>query len=135
MLAQSALYETEPVGVAPEHAAKPFLNAVVIVESDAAPARLARMLHEIENETGRIRTNDRNAPRALDVDLLYAGPETIRSRELNLPHPRWAERRFVVQPLAEVRPNLVLPGEPRTAAEVLSSLPPEPKVVLFRQNW
>ena len=135
IVARSRVYETEPVGVAPAYAQLPFLNAVLVVRGDPDPAELAVELHGIEWEAGRVRTADRYAPRPLDIDVLYADDVQLSTEVLTLPHPRWAERRFVVQPLADVRPDLRLPGETRTVREVLASLPPAPKVVLFAESW
>lgn len=135
ILNTSAAYETEPVDVTPEHEDEPFLNAVVLVETSLPLEELAQAAHAIEDDMGRVRTSDRNAPRPIDVDILYAGDRVLTKETLTLPHPRWNERRFVVQPLADVRQDLVLPGETRTVGEVLSSLPETPKVVLYSLNW
>jgi 2-amino-4-hydroxy-6-hydroxymethyldihydropteridine diphosphokinase len=136
LLASSPVYETEPVGVRPRFRHLAFLNAVVVVESALAPQRLLDELHAIEADLGRARAGgDRNAPRPIDIDVLYAGAERIVTPDLTVPHPRWAERRFVVQPLADVRPDRVLPGEARPVRAVLLSLPDEPKVILFKREW
>ncbi len=121
-IAQSPLYETDPVGVAPEYADLVFLNSVLVVESpDPAEVWLDR-LHEIEHAMGRRRTDDRNAPRPMDIDILYVGEACIDSGGLVVPHPRWAQRRFVVQPLADVRPDLILPGAGQTVQAILAGL-------------
>lgn len=133
--AESPVYETEPVDVAPPYREAAFLNAVLIVESEMEPRMLARELHRIEAEMGRVRGPDRNSPRTIDLDMLYAGRMRLISPELTVPHPRWAERRFVVQPLADVRPDLVLPGETRAVRDVLAALPDRSAVVLFARRW
>jgi 2-amino-4-hydroxy-6-hydroxymethyldihydropteridine diphosphokinase len=135
VLAASPVYETEPVDVRPEFSHLPFLNAVLILRANVEPVLLSERLHAIEAGLGRRRSGDRNAPRPIDIDLIYAGGIDLRSPELNLPHPRWSSRRFVVEPLAAVRPGLRLPGEPRTVAEVLSSLPRTPNVIVFAKTW
>ena len=135
IVGQSAVYETEPVGVTPAQAGFRFLNAVLVIDGDPDPAELAVQLHAIEWEAGRVRTADRCAPRPLDIDMIYAGDLSLCTEALTLPHPRWAERRFVVQPLADVRPNLRLPGETRLVREVLAALPLEPGVVLYAPAW
>ena len=84
---------------------------------------------------GRHRSLDRFAPRAIDIDIIYAGPSRIESGGLVLPHPRWLERRFVVQPLADIRPDLQLPGSQRTVKEVLDTLPEDSHVVLLTRDW
>lgn len=121
-LAQSPLYETEPVGVSSEYAHLRFLNAVLIIDTPAGADEWLSALHDIEYALGRRRTGDRNAPRTIDIDILYAGDDYIDRGGLVVPHPRWAERRFVVQPLADVRPQLVLPGSGRTVSAILADL-------------
>lgn len=132
---RSPIYETEPVDVLPENRGRLFMNAVLIVESALQPRGLLRHLHDIENAMGRVRTSDRNAPRTLDIDIIYAGDMRIDSPDLRVPHPQWFTRRFVVRPLADVRPDLVLPDTDRTVAEHLLSLPDTPEVVLFSEDW
>lgn len=135
LVATSAVYETEPVSVGPEHHDKPFLNAVLVVESGLSPDALGAGLRVIEDAMGRVRTADRNAPRPIDLDVLYAGAIVSSAPALTLPHPRWALRRFVVQPLADVRPELRLPGGGGTVAETLLALPAKPDVFLLRRVW
>jgi 2-amino-4-hydroxy-6-hydroxymethyldihydropteridine diphosphokinase len=134
-LAASPVYETEPVGVKPEFAALAYLNAVLIIETERAPEELRGRLAEIEAAAGRVRGEDRYAPRTLDIDILYVGDERLDSPSLTVPHPRWSERRFVVQPLADVRPNRVLPGCAVTVAQRLAELPPRPAVRRFEHQW
>ena len=135
ILAGSPVYETEPVGVKPAYVDLRYLNAVLVIEYDGDPAALANELHAIEASLGRKREPDRNAPRTIDIDVLYAGEVRQSDGTLDLPHPRWSERRFVVQPLADVRPSLKLPGSARTVAEVLAALPDNPRVVRFADAW
>lgn len=120
--AQSPLYETEPVGVAPEFAHLKFLNAVLVVESPCPPSEWLERLRGIEMAMGRQRGADRNAPRPIDIDILYAGAEYIDRGGLVVPHPRWAQRRFVVQPLYDVRPDLILPGAGLSVRDILAQL-------------
>jgi 2-amino-4-hydroxy-6-hydroxymethyldihydropteridine diphosphokinase len=131
----SCVYETDPVGVLDPYAAMPFLNAVLILETPPDVRELAVRLRKIEREAGRLPAAERNAPRPLDLDILYAGGQTLDDTDLQVPHPRWAVRRFVVQPLADMRPALVLPGQTHTVREILLSLPESPQVVLFRKDW
>lgn len=131
IVAKAPVYETEPVGVKQEYATLHYLNTVVIIETDMALADLSNAIHQIEADMGRIRTEDRHAPRAIDIDVLYAGELERADGILDLPHPRWAQRRFVVQPLADVRPHLRLPGDSRQISEVLKSLPTA-TVTLYR---
>ena len=135
IVAASGVYQSEPVDVAPAFRNMPFLNAVLIVSSGLGPPVFARHVHGIEKRLGRRRTDDRNAPRPIDVDLIYAGELCLRGAELTLPHPRWHTRRFVVQPLADVRPDLVLHGQTLAVKDILLSLPASPRVVLYSEDW
>ena len=131
----SAVYETEAVGVRPEYKDLPYLNTVLAVTSAAHPNAMSAAIHALEADLGRVRTEDRFAPRPIDIDILYAGDTMMEDEDLTLPHPRWAERRFVVQPLADIRPDLVFPGDQKQVSEVLTSLPAEPAVTLFATEW
>ncbi len=135
LLAASPVYETEPVGVQPEYQRLAFLNAVLIVASAATPAAWRTATAQIEAELGRVRTTDRFAPRVIDLDILFAGHEVLDEGGLVIPHPRWAQRRFVLQPLADVRPDLVLPGAAASVRQILARLPAGEKVVRFCETW
>jgi 2-amino-4-hydroxy-6-hydroxymethyldihydropteridine diphosphokinase len=103
----STIRETEPWGVTDQPR---FLNAVAELDTDlSAPALLQRLL-EVERELGRVRDGERWGPRLIDLDLLVYGQETIAGPGLVVPHPRLAERLFVLEPLAELVPDLVVPG-------------------------
>ena len=134
-LLKSKVYETEPVGVRDEYRDLAYLNAVVVLDYAGTSRQLSAIIHAIEADMGRLRGPDRNAPRVIDIDILYAGHELADSDDLTLPHPRWAERRFVVRPLADLRPELVFPREHRSVTEILESLPLSPAVTLFRTDW
>lgn len=134
LLAASRVYETAPVDVPERYRNLPFLNAVAVFECALAVRDLAAGLKRLEAELGRVRSADRNAPRTIDLDILYAGAETVRDPDLVIPHARWAERLFVVRPLADVRPELRLPGSALTVREVLARLPDE-GVSLFAEAW
>ena len=106
----SPVYETEAHTTSPDETQPSFLNAVIrlIVETDPAP--LLRMAHAVERAEGRTRaTEQRWGPRPLDVDLLAVGSLTRDTEALTLPHPRLAERRFVLRPWADLAPNFVVP--------------------------
>jgi 2-amino-4-hydroxy-6-hydroxymethyldihydropteridine diphosphokinase len=135
LLDSAPVYETEPVGVQPEHKDKYYLNTILIVLSELLPEEIFEITQNVESDEGRVRSSDRNAPRPLDIDIIYAGQLSLSRDQLTIPHPRWASRRFVVKPLADVRPGLLLPGEPKTVQEILEKLPPEPDVVLYREKW
>jgi dihydroneopterin aldolase/2-amino-4-hydroxy-6-hydroxymethyldihydropteridine diphosphokinase len=99
VVAQSQVFETDPVG-GPDNQG-PFLNMVAVVDTDLDPFAMLRRLLQIEAEANRVRI-ERWGPRTLDMDLLFYDDYTIQSEELTVPHPRFAERRFVLEPLAEV---------------------------------
>jgi 2-amino-4-hydroxy-6-hydroxymethyldihydropteridine diphosphokinase len=126
LVAVSSVYETEPMYLEDQDW---FLNCVVVVETKMGPARLLARLGEIEKEMGRDRKAGRNAPRTIDLDILFYGDEVVSGPTLMVPHPRIAERAFVLVPLAEVRPRLVHPVLKRTAAAMLGALATDKKVV------
>ena len=97
----SSVIETEPVGVPPQFAALKFLNQVAVFYTTLEPFDFSRRMHGIEDALGRIRTV-RNGPRTIDIDLIDFGGEVVSTPELTLPHPRAAERDFVLRPLAEL---------------------------------
>ncbi len=117
----SAIYETAPVDSVA--GAEAFLNAVVEVEFIGEPLVFLRELRTIETSLGRPPQRARNAPRTMDLDLLYVGNLTLADPELVLPHPRLHERWFVLAPLAEIRSDLVLPNQRCSIAELLALLP------------
>lgn len=135
VVSASSLYETEPVGVKPEFQHLKFINAVLILKTRLPVDELHAQLAVIENELGRVRVDDRYAPRALDIDILYAGETVSDLPRLTLPHPRWAKRRFVLVPLAEVRGDLILPGNELTVRQTLAALPDGEPVTLFSGGW
>ncbi len=129
----SAIYETEPVGCEP--GAKQFLNAVVEFEYEGDPANLLEELIRIEEVLGRRRDHRKNVSRTIDIDLLYCGECNIEDQRLQLPHPRLHLREFVLQPLADIRPALILPGQTETVDELLAKLEDSGEVVRFMDEW
>jgi 2-amino-4-hydroxy-6-hydroxymethyldihydropteridine diphosphokinase len=107
VVAVSTLRETEPVGVGEQ---PPFLNGAVALETSLGARGLLERLLAVEQRFGRVRVAGEHGPRTLDLDLLLYGDETIDEPGLSLPHPRLHERRFVLEPLAELAPGLVVPG-------------------------
>lgn len=131
--AVSPVYETEPVGCPPGSAA--FFNAVVEIESSLDPDELLARLHSWEIGAGRTRGAGLNQPREIDIDLLYLGSIVRGESSPLLPHPRMTVRRFVLQPLADICPALVLPGQTETIAALLSRLSLVPRVQLLTTEW
>lgn len=116
----SLVYRSEPKHCQPD--SPDFFNAVVEFDYDGSALDLLKATRRIEESMGRLRGAERNAPRTIDLDLLYVGEEQCATDELELPHPRINERRFVLQPLVDIRPHMVLPGEVVTVAEQLALL-------------
>ncbi|HEU5263310.1 MAG TPA: 2-amino-4-hydroxy-6-hydroxymethyldihydropteridine diphosphokinase, partial [Gaiellaceae bacterium] len=117
VVAVSTLRETDPVGIIEQPR---FLNAAVAAETTLRPQELLETLLRIERELGRVRSG-RWGPRTLDLDLLVYGDEIVDEPGLRVPHPRVHERRFALEPLAELDPALVVP-EQGAVSELLAAL-------------
>ena len=129
----SAIYETDAVDCEPN--AGKFLNAVLEFDYQGDLTDLWKKLMEIESALGRLRHHARNVSRKIDIDLLYAGEIQIDTRELQLPHPRLHLRKFVLQPLLDIRPDLILPNQTKTVRELLAELDESGKVVRLTNEW
>ncbi|QUE49429.1 2-amino-4-hydroxy-6-hydroxymethyldihydropteridine diphosphokinase [Luteolibacter ambystomatis] len=131
---QAPIYQTEPVHC--PDGSPDFFNTVVEFAFTGTPFDLLGHTQAIEFKLGREATPERNAPRIIDVDILYFGSEEIDAGLLVLPHPRLTSRRFVLQPLADIRPELVLPGDQVTIAEHLQHLDSaEAPLALVQAHW
>lgn len=120
---KSSLWQTSPVNCPP--GSPNFVNAVVglVPRAGETPESLLQKLRTLENEVGHRPRKVLNEPRPLDLDLIAFGAETRNSPELTLPHPRAHERRFVLQPLNEIAPDLILSGQGKTISQLLAELP------------
>lgn len=108
LLAASSIYDTAPWGPVPQDN---YLNQVIAISTALSPRGLLTLLHEIERAAGRDRENEvRYGPRPLDLDILLYGDRAVDEDGLAIPHPRIAERAFVLVPLAEIAPELVIGG-------------------------
>ncbi len=141
-LLASSVYETEPVNCEP--GAGKFLNAVLEIDYDGDPTELLEHMIQIEQSLGRKRDHDHppsgfgaaaSVSRNIDIDLLYADELVVRNERLQLPHPRMHLRRFVLQPLAEIRPELVLPEQTKPVRQLLAELKDSATVTRFAENW
>ncbi len=122
-LRMSRLYETEPVGGPPDQGM--YLNAAARVETDLDAPELLAVLLDIEASLGR-RRSEQWGPRVIDLDLLLFDDQVIDTPGLTVPHPRMHERRFVLEPLAEIAPELVHPRLDRSICQLLTSLTVKP---------
>jgi len=131
---KSCLWRTAPVDCPP--GSPPFVNAVVgwTPQKDETPESLLRKLQALETEFGRRPKQVLNEPRPLDLDLIAFGVETRASPALTLPHPRACRRRFVLQPLSEIAPDLILPGQTKSVAQLLAQLAPGESVERLDQS-
>jgi 2-amino-4-hydroxy-6-hydroxymethyldihydropteridine diphosphokinase len=121
VLRRSSLYETAPQELLDQPW---FLNAVVQVETSLFPMQLLARVREIERQMGRRRVTPKG-PRNIDIDILFYGRTVIATAELEVPHPRIAQRRFVLEPLAEIAPEFRHPQSGKTANEMLAALQPQ----------
>ncbi len=136
LLVASDVYETEPVGVPAEYAHMAFLNAVLLFDVELDVEEWSYQVHAIEDKLLRVRSEVRNTPRTIDLDLLFFGDVVMERPHLHLPHPQCRNRRFVCMPLCDVAPDLRLPGDDkRTIREVLATLPMSPIVNKSSEQW
>jgi 2-amino-4-hydroxy-6-hydroxymethyldihydropteridine diphosphokinase len=129
LVAASPVYETDPVGPPPQGA---YLNAALQLRTTLSPNQLLDRLLEIEAIEGRSRGPERDAPRCLDLDLLFYAQRVVCSSNLEIPHPRLASRAFVLTPLCDLAPDFVHPvlGE---SIRVLEARVRDPKAVRFKR--
>jgi 2-amino-4-hydroxy-6-hydroxymethyldihydropteridine diphosphokinase len=123
----SAIYETEPIDCEP--GAGKFLNAVLEFDYEGDPLELLKRLRETEQALGRQSDHQRNVSRKIDIDLLYIGEMKIDSEQFQLPHPRMHLRTFVLQPLDDIRPDLILPNQTKSVRELLAQIDESGKIV------
>lgn len=128
----SSFYETSPVDCL--QGTGSFLNAVAIIKSDQKPEFFLEKLREFERKQGRAKIYKKNSSRPLDLDILFWGGQTIKSETLIVPHPYLLQRRFVLQPLCDLRPNLILPGETKPLHYFLTHLTNKEEVIRVENN-
>jgi 2-amino-4-hydroxy-6-hydroxymethyldihydropteridine diphosphokinase len=118
VLSISSFYETQPVEVTDQPW---FLNCAVALETDLSPEQLLKEILAVERDMGRERTR-KKGPRKIDIDVLFFGESVIGSPQLTIPHPAMHQRRFVLEPLAEIAPQALHPLLKKTVREVLAEL-------------
>jgi 2-amino-4-hydroxy-6-hydroxymethyldihydropteridine diphosphokinase len=125
LIAESSLWQSTPMDCPLDSPA--FVNAVAALQPrpGETPESLLAKLQELEYEFGRRPKRVLNEPRVLDLDIIAFGGEIRNTSQLVLPHPRAHQRRFVLQPLSEIAPDLILPGQTKTVAQLLAELPPD----------
>ncbi len=124
VLRTSPFYETEPVNCTYQ---QKFINSVAEIMTDLSPSALLLALRKIETDGGRLRTNDKNAPRTIDIDILLYDYIVINSKDLTIPHPEIEKRLFILRPLSDIRPDLLHPVLQKQISEILESAPTEIK--------
>jgi 2-amino-4-hydroxy-6-hydroxymethyldihydropteridine diphosphokinase len=129
----AGIYETDPVDC--ELGASKFLNTVIEFNFEGDPVQLLEQLVRIEESLGRNRDHPKNVSRTVDIDLLYCGERQIDNERLQLPHPQMHSRKFVLQPLADIRLDLVLPGQRKTVRELLAESDESGEVVRLINDW
>ncbi len=117
-LRKSKIYETDPVGGPPQGK---YLNAIWEIETSLSPRELKNKLKKIEETLGR-KPSSRNAPREIDLDIILFGDQVVEENDLKIPHPRFPERGFVLEPLAELVPDKIHPILKKSVKELTSSL-------------
>ena len=131
---QSGIYQSEPVDCPPN--SPDFYNAVVEIDYIGKPHELLQATQGIEWRLGRASSPITNAPRSIDLDILYYDNVVMDEDILTLPHPRLTDRRFVLIPLADIHPHLVLPGDETTVGEHLRQLDTdESNPILIQTVW
>jgi 2-amino-4-hydroxy-6-hydroxymethyldihydropteridine diphosphokinase len=129
----SPLYESEPVGCPPN--SPKFLNAVVEIEYEGEPKKLLKLLQGFEDRMGRDRNLPKNAARTIDLDILYVGEKEILEDDLVVPHPRIANRRFVLLPLSTVCADRIIKGTGKTVKQLLRETSDKSDVTFLQQDW
>jgi 2-amino-4-hydroxy-6-hydroxymethyldihydropteridine diphosphokinase len=125
VLAVSSIYESEPWGMSD---VPNFLNQVMLIQSDLSNDQLLSEISELEEFFGRERSSEGYVSREMDIDVLFIGDEIVDSETFKVPHPLVAERRFVLEPLAEIAPDLIHPQVKQSVTEILKACTDKGKV-------
>ncbi len=132
VMARSRLYRSAPVGPPGQ---PDYLNAVIEVQTSFSPTDLLKHTQAIENAMGRVKSV-RWGPRVVDIDIALYGDEVVHTPDLVIPHRELARRRFVLAPLADIAPDLIVPGLGKSVAQLLSELVDDPSdLMVLTKNW
>lgn len=131
---KSSVWESPPMNM-PEYSYMLFLNSVILTITEIEPLDILQSIKKIEVKLGRAIDHEKNTPRTIDIDIIFYGRKVINCPELIIPHPRWHERLFVVQPLYEILPNIELPGNQNSLKEILANLKKTQTIKLFSTLW
>lgn len=126
---ESSIYETTPWGFNSE---QDFLNQVLYVSTDLPSKEVLNKCFEIENELGRVRQSEQYSSRTIDIDILFYNDEIIHEQELIIPHERLHKRRFTLEPLVEIAPNLIHPVIKKSISEILKECNDKSEVLKLR---
>jgi 2-amino-4-hydroxy-6-hydroxymethyldihydropteridine diphosphokinase len=136
LTAYSSIFETDPVDVLEKWQHLAYFNAVVILETSLETFAFSNAVHDIEDRLGRKRCAGKiNAPREIDIDIIYFGDHISQTPTLRLPHPEWHRRRFVCAPLAQLRPDLIITGQTDPVSLILKNLPSTPGARIADEQW
>lgn len=127
----SRLYESDPYGVTEQPA---FLNSALILKTGLPPRQLLPALKAIEQQVGR-RKRQRWGPREIDLDIIFYGDLVVREENLHIPHYDYRNRRFVLQPLAELEPNFIAPDTGQPLQQALQECPDQTRLRLYKTDW
>ncbi len=126
---ESSIYETAPWGFNSE---QDFLNQVLYVSTDLSPKKVLNKCFEIENELGRVRQSEQYSSRTIDIDILFYNNEIIHEQELIIPHERLHKRRFTLEPLVEIAPDLIHPVIKKSLSDILKECNDNSEVLKLR---
>jgi len=135
LISQSSIYETSPVDVKNKFLDKYYLNSFMIINTNIDVKKIWDYVNEIEKKLGRIRNNEVNIPRNIDIDIIYIDKTTINTKTLSVPHPRWFKRMFVLKPLVELKPTLILPHQKESVKELYLNLKSNEEIKLYQAKW
>ena len=120
VILKSSIYETTPVGMEP--GSDNFYNSVNVLDTEITPEIMLQYIKKFENKMGRSTVNSHMNPREIDIDILFADRIVLRTHLLTIPHPELHNRRFVLEPLAEILPEFIHPVSGKTVTELLDKL-------------